>query len=89
MFDLGVYCSVYGTLLFFFGLFGSLYLRDKQKCENELLVCSSLEELLLVYDRYSLKLKEEKEQVFVVIFYLFAFSLFLYLFNLVIDNFVV
>lgn len=76
MFSLSVYCSVYGTLLFFLILFGRIYLRGKQKCENELLICSSLEDLFLVYDRYSLKLKEEKEQVLVVIFYLFAFSLF-------------
>lgn len=76
MFSLSVYCSVYGTLLFFLGLFGRIYLMDKKKCENDLLVCSSLEDLFLVYDRYSLKLKEEKEQVLVVIFYLFAFSLF-------------
>lgn len=76
MFDLSVYCSVYGTLLFFLILFGRIYLNDKKKCENELLVCSSLEELLLVSDMYALKLKEEKEQVLVVIFYFFAFSLF-------------
>lgn len=76
MFDLSVYCSVYGTLLFFLILFGRIYWSDKKKCENELLLCVSLEELFLVYDKYSLKLKDEKEQVLVIIFYFFAFSLF-------------